>query len=555
MFIREILQELQPDILPGSAELLPEQLVVTVEFFRYMTQLSGSYVYLADAAELDTLEFAGKEDLEAVLFVACHAGVVPAFRIPGCIRAVYVKKTMQEMSRTVISAFRRDQSCRDIRTVFEMGQKANLGFADLIRSACQALSIGVCIYDPAADEILVEDCSDSLCSALALSPQEEKSFFEITDAVLRKMFRADAGRMYEGRLCFEACSAKLNSKFDHRGVRIVVYYNANMSFAFPLFVKLALDYFSRNGGSLTRAREENTIGQILNGVLRDYPAVADILFGADQEQKGYRLLQICPAEKAVVWRQWVSAVRALLRSAFRQVHFYEDGEIITAIPIAKYGSFHRLGETKNSSEPLWCYQEGWSEEKLREQLRQGGADCLLSPVTSSMDSIENLHFQTRLTLDIARKVEKDGAPAHFWYHSDIVPYLPIYYGLKLYRGQYPAPKSVGLWLHPEIFRLLRNDYAERKDLAPVLYTYLLSGMDVNAVSEKLYMHRNTVYSRLKSIETFTGRTLKDAIYYNSFLPSLRLYFFCRYYLNMDEKELLLMERKDSFTDEVPASIS
>lgn len=554
MFIREILQELQPDLLPGSAALRPEQPVIQVEFYRYLTQRSGNYAYMADAAELDTLEFPDADSVQIILFVACRDGAVPAFRFPGCVSAVYVKRSLQALTRTLITALRRDQSRRDIRTVFEMGQKANLGFTDLIRSACQALSIGVCIYDPAADEILAEDCADSLCSALSLDPQEKKSVFDIMGAVLRRMFRADTAKLYEGCLCFEACSARLNSKYTHRAVRLVVFYDANASFDFQLLVRLALDYFSRNKGALTQAKAESTIGQILDGTLRDYPAVADILFGADQEQKGFRLLQICPADKALVWRQWASAVRALLRCAFCQVHFYDDGEIITAIPIAKYGSFRGAGETKNSAEPLWYYQEGWNEEKLRAELLRGGADCLLSPVTSSMDTIENLHFQTKLTLDIARKVEKDGEPAHFWYHADIVPYLPMYYGLKLYRGQYPAPKSAGLWIHPEIFRLLRNDLAERKDLAPVLYTYLLSGMDVGAVSKKLYMHRNTVYSRLKSIEAFTGKTLKDAIYYNSFLPSLRLYFFCRYYLNMDANELLLVEQRDSFTDEFPTPV-
>ena len=554
MFIREILQELQPDILPGSAALRPEQLVVSVEFFRYLTQWSESYVYLADASELETLDFSGKSDLAAVLFVACRDGAVPAFRVPGSIRAVYVKKSMEDLSRAVINAVRKDRSCQDIRTVFEMGQKAGLEFTDLIHSACQALSIGVCLYDPETDEVLAEDCSDSLCSALSLTLQENNSFFDVMGPILRRMFRTDAARAYEDGVCFEACNARLNSKYDHRGVRFAVFYNANMTFAFPLFVKLALDYFSRNGGSLTQASETDTLGRILDGTLRDYQAAADFLFGADQEQKGFRLLQICPTDKAAVWRQWASAIRALLRSAFRQVHIYEDGEVITAIPVAKYDLFLHFGDTKNSAEPLWCYQEGWDGAKLRAQLRLGGADCLLSPVTSSLDSIENLNFQTRLTLDIARKVERDGAPAHFWNHADIVPFLPLYYGLKLYRGQYPAPKSVGLWIHPEIFRLLRHDFAERKDLAPVLYTYLLSGMDVNAVSQKLYMHRNTVYSRLKSIETFTGRPLKDPIYYNSFLPSLRLYLFCRYYLNMDANELLLVERKDNFTDNVPAPV-
>ena len=35
-----------------------------------------------------------------------------------------------------------------------------------------------------------------------------------------------------------------------------------------------------------------------------------------------------------------------------RAYLTQDGEIITAIPVAKYGSFRRFGETKNSSVSL-----------------------------------------------------------------------------------------------------------------------------------------------------------------------------------------------------------
>lgn len=544
MRIYEILQALQPSILEGSASVNPDNTVLHTEFYRYAKNHHSANLYILDAKEADSLSFPAS-DRQLTLLVACEDGIRPAFCPPENYAVLYLKKPLNELLQECLEVLHREETRRRIRSLFEMGQKARLHITDLLSAACRALEIGVCLFYDRDNKLLLEECADSLCSAYALNGENKSGFFRIMGPNVQEALRSRSSRFVKDGFCYEVRHATLNYKMD---MTLVVFYDELVAFDFNLFAQLTCDHANRQ--SLLKngeADELNVLSRILDGSMRDYPAIADILFGADQEQKGFRVVQIRPSDENVLWRQWSASIRTLLRSAFVRVHILEDGSTMTAVPIAKFRSVYKFEETKNSRTPIRYFNDGWDREKLIGQLLLSGADCMVSPVTSSMDALAPLHEHTRLTLDIARKVERDDAESHVWYHTDFMPYLPIHYGLQLYRSRNTGKRAVGLWMHPEAFRLIRSDAAEHKDLTRVLYTYLLSGMDVAEVSRKLFMHRNTVYSRLKAIETFTGTSLKDGVFFSSFLPSLRLYYYCRYYLNIDENQILFS--RDGFTDQ------
>lgn len=548
MNIRELLRELKPYILEGSGEPDPEKNVVRLEFYRYAEGVKPAHIYLAEATELDALSFPRREE-PSVLLVSCADGVVPDFSFPRGYVPVYLHRSTGYVVKSIHDSIQLGSVRLQIQGVFDLGRKAHMAITSLLSAACRSLNIGVCVLYK-EDRLLMADCSTALCSAYCLNPESQESFFEVLGPSISQALEHRGDRFYKGGFCYEVRRTTLNHKMK---MTLVAFYDENAAFDMNLFARLTFDLANRQSqildGSLEEADRVSTLSRILDGTMRDYPAIADILYGADQAQKGYRLMQIRPADINVAWRQWAASIRTVLNSAFRRVHILEDGEAMTAIPIAKYGKFPHAMDTKNSQVPIRYYSGGWDFERLREQLLLEGADCIISQVTSSMDAIVNLHTQTKLTLDIARKLERDGAPGHVWNHTDFMPYLPIHYGLQFYRGQNPSAKAVGLWLHPDVFRLIRCDVWEKKELTRVLYAYLLSGADVNAVSQKLFMHRNTVYSRLKEIEAFMGRSLKDGIFFSSFLPALRLYYYCRDYLNIPQEELLLLGQRDGFTDD------
>ena len=66
----------------------------------------------------------------------------------------------------------------------------------------------------------------------------------------------------------------------------------------------------------------------------------------------------------------------------------------------------------------------------------------------------------------------------------------------------------------------------------VLYRYYIYG-DVNRTAQSLFVHRNTVYNKLKAIQKLLNVDVDDAAVRGSYLTSLRLYYYCEKCLGLD----------------------
>ncbi|MGW3042193.1 PucR family transcriptional regulator [Kitasatospora sp. NPDC001159] len=65
-------------------------------------------------------------------------------------------------------------------------------------------------------------------------------------------------------------------------------------------------------------------------------------------------------------------------------------------------------------------------------------------------------------------------------------------------------------LAAEVLRpLTRFDGTNNADLVTTLHAYLAADCSVQAVADRLYVHRNTVRYRLDQIERLTGRSLQS----------------------------------------------
>jgi len=547
MILQDILQELGSRILPGSSRPAPGKTVLQIEFYRYTPAHYTTHVYLIDQCEIASLSFPPREE-ELVLFIACANGLQPDYRFPAGYAPIYVHAGITQLVHSCFMPYHREETRRQIAGIFRMAERAHLTVSDLLRAACQPLSIGVCLFR-SDGELVTQDCADTIFQAYMPDTGRKTSFFDMMIPHIRDAIRSGSKLCFKDELCFELGTFRIGNNAEYL---LVVFYDRKNIFDFPYFLQQVSDYAVDQNAlaytSLDHPPADILLRRILDGSMKDYPAIADILYGADHRMKSFRVLQIRPIDPNVPWQQWVSALQITLRNAFYQFHISHDGTTVTALLIAQYSVPRDHTETKNSVEPLRCYTPGWDRDLLKKMLRQAGANCMLSAVTSSLDMIPLIHEQTLVTLDIATHVEPPSSQGRFWEHTNFLPYLPIHYGLEHYREKNFSPKAMGLWIHPEVFRLLRNDVLTDKDHAQVLYAYLQNGMDVAEVSRILYMHRNTVYARLKAIEAFTGLNLKDRAYQNAFLPSLRLYYYCRDYLGIGNEHLLLINRNDSFTD-------
>ena len=90
--------------------------------------------------------------------------------------------------------------------------------------------------------------------------------------------------------------------------------------------------------------------------------------------------------------------------------------------------------------------------------------------------------------------------------------------------------------------LLRYDFANGSDLSRILYFYFLTG-DVGKTAQALYMHRNTVYNKLKTIEKILGISVDDISIRSCYSTALQIYFYCEKCLGIDMRALLMPEER------------
>ena len=84
------------------------------------------------------------------------------------------------------------------------------------------------------------------------------------------------------------------------------------------------------------------------------------------------------------------------------------------------------------------------------------------------------------------------------------------------------PERLKQMIHPGIFKLLEADKDGTADLFNTFAVYVECIGNINLVSEKLFVHRNTVKYRISKIEELLGSDLKDPDGYQVFLLSFKI---------------------------------
>ncbi|MDR3305503.1 MAG: helix-turn-helix domain-containing protein [Clostridiales Family XIII bacterium] len=76
--------------------------------------------------------------------------------------------------------------------------------------------------------------------------------------------------------------------------------------------------------------------------------------------------------------------------------------------------------------------------------------------------------------------------------------------------------------HPAVFRLLEHDREKKVNLLPTLKIFVECLGDTSLAAEKLYLHRNSLYYRLRQITALTGIDLTDERVLSHITLSLRI---------------------------------
>jgi sugar diacid utilization regulator len=130
---------------------------------------------------------------------------------------------------------------------------------------------------------------------------------------------------------------------------------------------------------------------------------------------------------------------------------------------------------------------------------------------SSIVDLKRHYEQAVHALSIGKILKRDG-PIFFYddlYLYDLLTILNRHANLKDF-------------CHPGVDRLRKYDQANGTDYYRTLFEYLMSGADMVQVAKKLYIHRNTLYHRLKKIFEITEMDLDSGDDYLKLLLSIKI---------------------------------
>ncbi len=178
-----------------------------------------------------------------------------------------------------------------------------------------------------------------------------------------------------------------------------------------------------------------------------------------------------------------------------------------------------------------CFNDGWDMAQLEQGLQQCGVYLCCSPIFQSFRFFPVQYSLISDALDIA--IRLDGCRGQrIVEYRDYSAYVSIQYAMERFLQKF-EPRAIRSLLHPEFVTLLLHDSKNHADLVDVLYHYYTYGGDVNRTAQSLFVHRNTVYNKLKTIQKILNADLDDPHVRSSYITSLRIFYYCERCLGLD----------------------
>ena len=455
--------------------------------------------------------------------ISCPDGIFDATPEPACSYAA-VSLGLEECYFRLNRALRRSQCERRIADVLMLARASRYSVDQLIRALSELLDAGIFILDRvgrmltgsfsgfSGSRYVQELVSDGALSAQSLT-----------------LLRSGSGG--EG-------GALLSPEDARRGYDILL---SSRSGDFPAPQALLdgiTDYISQlsaasDSGAVPFLLSNETLNRILLGKLTDVGAINAFLSGPGGTAY-HRVIVISFSGQQKLASRQEEAVR-LLRRAFRVVIPTWLEGCVCAVVQCNITPQTRFSKTRSEWDGR-SFAPGWDEDAFCGELRRLDAYACMCPPFISTCNFPPLYAIMRRVLDIALHIE--GPSLDRLIDQEIYnPYMITRLSVESFLQSY-TPAQLKMLMYPDAVTLLRHDLASSANLSMVLYTYMNCG-DVLKTAKKLYMHKNTVYNKLRQIERILDLRIDDLEPRDSYMMTLRIYFYCEKYLGLDMKAVLL----------------
>ena len=515
--ILDALAEITISVYPGSSADTPKAL----EFLSAAGPLRSDTIYLLTDQELPAL--ARRAPLPPAVFcVACDNDPPPedpaglskeasfVFVRGGLMQAYTITNRCMDLLR----------HRRRIDDIMLMGVKAQYTPEQLLPTVSQLLGVGVYVLNSFFQRI--SGASDAF-NGNPYAEEIERSGALSSDSVRR----IRSGKNGTPALLYEGVSgkwARLNLLLLWReDEKLDAPYLAGQINAF------IEDYRSRNNPQEIPAQlVDPRLHRILAGKTADETECVSY-FGVGSTPLWFTVL-VMGSDPGVRWSAEAYQRQAsLLRAAFRDISI----TVIHAQLCAVVRMPAQRPEETVYSDAFFeerAFAEGWDRTRLEQALQQCGVYLCYSSAFMSLH-----FFPAELTLctdalDLA--IRLDGCRGQrLVKYQDYSSFVSVKYAVDRF-VQMHGPRSVRAAMYPELVTLLLHDIENHTDLVEVLYRYYTYG-DVNRTAQSLFVHRNTVYNKLRTIQKILNVDLDDFNVRRSYLVSLQTYYYCEKILGLD----------------------
>ena len=501
----------------------------TIEFFAVAGALRADAIYLLTEAELP--ELTRRAPLpDAVFFIVCDGetpGALPP-DFPDSASAVFVRGELLSLYSRLNDALSSALTRRRIDDILLMSESMQYTPEQLVHALSEMLGIGVYLLN-GAYQLIFGNLTGVTDSAFpkeidrlgGLSPESVR---RIRDGGLPAMLCESTDSQWMPFTVFLLWEESRRPEAAYLCERIVEFiHHSSSRLSIPNIPPFLIDH-RLNRVLLGRADAEEEIKAVLG--IRDEPAWFAVL-----------VLRTRPDAR---WNPETYQMRAhLLRAAFRNVQVTVLHGLVCAIvriPMLR-------PEDKIYSRDLFdtqAYAEGWNAERLEQTLKRFDVYLCRSSLLHSWSWYNfSVFFElTAAALDIAIRLD-DCRGRRIVDFQDYSSYIGVKYCLDRFLEEH-EPRNIKALLYPELVTLLHHDLRHRSDLANVLYTYYTYG-DVQRTAQALFVHRNTVYNKLKSIAGLLDADLDDRATRSSYLTSLQIYYYCQKCLGLDMAKIIAPE--------------
>ena len=151
----------------------------------------------------------------------------------------------------------------------------------------------------------------------------------------------------------------------------------------------------------------------------------------------------------------------------------------------------------------------FDREKLMEILRFYDAYMAIGNYSKWLTSLHPIYVQTKATVRLG-KVFRTNPDERIFYYEEVSIYHAIDLCADAVHNDYHSGNLIYL-CHPALITIERYDKKYGTDLTETLYLYLNNNCNTAKTAKLMYIHRNTLYYKIKKIEELIGQSLENGM--------------------------------------------